>query len=87
MKTMTIRNIPDDVAAALANRAKENRRSVNATVVDILCNFSQPDVGTKKKYADFSEFCGLWSKEKADAIEREIEECFEQIEPEDWKWK
>ena len=32
MKTMTIRNIPDDVAANLAAKAKAENRSVNATV-------------------------------------------------------
>ncbi len=86
MKTMTIRNIPDDVAASLAEHAKADRRSVNATVVDILCSFSLPDTGReKKKYADFSEFCGIMTPEEADAVEKEIEECFEQIDPEDWK--
>ena len=85
MKTMTIRNIPDDVALSLSNRAKENRRSVNATVVDILCAFAMPDAGAKKKYADFSEFCGIMTDKEADAVKKEIEECFEQIEPENWK--
>ena len=86
MKTMTIRNIPDDVAASLTSLAKTARRSVNATVVDILCSFSLPDAGReKKKYADFSEFCGIMTPEEADAVEKEIEECFEQIDPEDWK--
>ena len=87
MKTMTIRNIPDDVAASLADRANADRRSINATVLDILCTVSMPESGKgkEKTYADFSEFCGIMSSEEADAVEKEIEECFEQIEPEDWK--
>ena len=85
MKTMTVRNIPDDVAVSLANLAKAGRRSVNATVVDVLAAFAKPRFGTQKKYADFSEFVGRWSNEKANAIEREIDESFEKIDPEDRK--
>ncbi len=85
MKTMTIRNIPDDVAASLAERANADRRSVNATVVEVLCSFFSSDAPKKKPSVDFSEFCGTMSKEDADAVSKEIEECFERIDPEDWK--
>ena len=85
MKTMTIRNIPDDVAANLAEHARESRRSINATVVEVLCAASLPTTEKPKPVADFSEFCGILSKEEADAIEKEIEDAFEQIDPEDWK--
>ena len=84
MKTMTIRNIPDDVAANLAAKAKAENRSVNATVVGVLTSSFAPSAKPVPK-ADFSEFCGLWSKKKADAVAKEIEECFEQVDPEDWK--
>ena len=84
MKTMTIRNIPDDVAANLAAKAKAENRSVNATVVGVLTSSFAPFSKPAPK-ADFSEFCGVWSKEKADAIEKAIDESFERIDPEDWK--
>lgn len=84
MKTMTIRNIPDDVAANLAAKAKSENRSINATVVGVLTSSFAPSSKPAPK-ADFSEFCGILSKEEADAIEKEIEECFEKIDPEDWK--
>ena len=84
MKTMTIRNIPDDVAANLAALAKSSNRSVNATVVGVLARSFAPSSKPVPK-VDFSEFCGLWSKEKADAVAKEIEECFEQIDPAAWK--
>lgn len=84
MKTMTIRNIPDDVAASLANRAKADRRSINATVVGVLTEAFAPFSKPAPK-ADFSEFCGVWSKEEADFFDNAIEESFEQIDPEDWK--
>ena len=84
MKTMTIRNIPDDVAANLAAKAKAENRSVNATVVGVLTSSFAPSAKPVPK-VDVSEFCGVWSKEEADAFEKIIEESFERIDPEDWK--
>ena len=40
MKTMTIRNIPDDVAAYISDRASEEGRSVNMMTVAILTQAS-----------------------------------------------
>ena len=36
MKTITVRNIPDDVYRAVADLAKRNRRSVQQQVVSLL---------------------------------------------------
>lgn len=33
----------------------------------------------------FKEFSGIWSAEEADEMKRNIEESFEQINPDDWK--
>ena len=79
---MTIRNIPDDVAAALAARARETGRSMNATAVAALSDAFAP--ATPKPRRDLSEFCGILTPEEADAIQREIEETCERIDPEDW---
>ena len=83
MKTMTIRNIPDDVATALATRARETGHSMNATAVSALSmafGLSAP----KKPRHDFSEFCGILGSEEAAEIERVIEEDCERIDAEDW---
>ena len=83
MKTMTIRNIPDDVAAALAARARETGRSMNATVVEALTDaFGEK---RQKPKNDFSEFVGTMSAEDAEAIKREIEEAFEKVEEDEYK--
>ena len=83
MKTMTIRNIPDDVVAGLAARANETGRSMNATVVAALTDaFGEKH---QKPENDFSEFCGTWTKEEADAIEKEIEEVFEKVDVDEYK--
>ena len=40
MKTMTIRNIPDEVAAYISGRASEEGRSINTMTVAILTRAS-----------------------------------------------
>jgi hypothetical protein len=80
MKTMTIRNIPDDVASALAVRARETGKSMNATLVAAISDAFAP----RKPENGFAEFCGILSPEEADAVERAIEESAERIDPEDW---
>ena len=77
MKTMTIRNIPDDVAAGLAERARENGRSMNATVVAALSDSFGKSANKPKKYADFSQFVGNWTDEEADRITKIITESHE----------
>ena len=83
MKTMTIRNIPDDVAASLAARASETGRSMNATVVAALTDVFGPK--RQKPKNDFSEFVGTMSDEDAEAIKREIEEAFEKVDVDEFK--
>ena len=40
MATLTIRNLPEDLHAALKERARKNRRSLNQEVISILDGFS-----------------------------------------------
>ena len=44
---------------------------------------NQTSEGEEKKSA--KDFLGIWSKEDAEAIEKAIEEGYEQIHPDDWK--
>lgn len=84
MKTMTIRNIPDSVAAALAESASASGRSMNATAVAALSDAFGNESRTRPKN-DFSEFVGTWSDEEYKAIKKEIEETFESVD-EDCTW-
>ena len=79
---MTIRNIPDDVAAALAARARETGRSMNATAVAALTDAFAP--ASPKPRRDLSEFCGILTPEEAAEFDRIVEEDCERIDPEDW---
>jgi len=49
MATLTIKNLPDDVYAALGKIAKKNRRSINSEAIVLLENSinSEPHDGTE----------------------------------------
>ena len=83
MKTMTIRNIPDSVAAALAESARASGRSMNATAVAALSDaFDKESHGKPKN--DFSQFLGAWSKEEADAFDKAVMDSCEEIDAGEW---
>ncbi len=82
MKTMTIRNIPDDVAAALAADARATGRSMNAAAVNALALAFAPAAPRPKR--DLSEFVGTMTPEEAAEFERVIKEDCERIDPMDW---
>jgi len=83
MKTLTLRNVPDEMAEHLAALAEENRQSVNATILHVLHKSmgGGPMLGKKR---DLSAFSGAWSKSEAKAFERATE-TFEGIDEEMWR--
>ena len=83
MKTMTVRNIPDEVATLLKSMAESSDASINATVVRVLSNGVLPKP-KKCVQNDFSKYCGGWSQKEFDDFEAAAADC-ERINPEDWK--
>ena len=83
MKTMTIRNIPDDVAVVLKSLADKSDASVNTTIVRLLSDKVLPR-RKKRSVNDFSRYCGGWSQKEFDAFETAVTDC-ERIDPEAWK--
>ena len=83
MKTMTIRNIPDEVAVILKKLADASDTSMNTTIVRVLSDRVLP---RRKKRAvnDFSRYCGGWSQKEFDNFEATVADC-EKVNPEDWK--
>ena len=60
MKTLTVRNVPDSVAAKLSRRATIMSSSVNSVVLSLLSDaVAEPGPFSKKR--DLSEFCGVWT--------------------------
>ena len=83
MKTMTVRNIPDDVAVMLKSLAESSDASMNTTILRVL---SEGVLPRRKKRAknDFARYCGGWYQEEFDMFEAAVADC-EKINPEDWK--
>lgn len=83
MKTMTVRNIPDEVARLIKGLAETSNASLNTTVVRVLENGVLPRRKSRVK-SDFSKYCGGWSQKDFDKFEAAVADC-EKITPEDWK--
>ena len=85
MKTMTIRNVPPDVAAWLGSEAESHRASLNSTVVAILSAAAFPErAGIVKSKRDMSDLFGAWSCEEADDFNKTINEAFGKIDTASW---
>ena len=83
MKTMTIRNIPDNVVGQLKFLAEASKTSINNTVVQVLVSGVLPQK-TPRKRRDLSRYCGGWTQKEHDEFEQAVADC-EQINPEDWR--
>ena len=83
MKTMTIRNIPDNVAGQLKILAEASDASMNTTVVQILASGVLPRQ-TPRKRRDLSRFCGGWTQKEYEEFENATSEG-ERIYQEDWQ--
>lgn len=85
MKTMTIRNIPDEVADYIGKRAMAEGRSQNLIAVMLLNAAAGfiPQAARKKR--DLSRFCGVWTEEEYRQFNRLIDEHCEQVDPRDWE--
>ena len=86
MKTITLRNLPPDVARTVQQRAKQKKTSVNKAVIELL----EESAGGKEKkkapirYQDLDHLVGTWTKEEADAFDK-IVRSFRTIDPDLWK--
>ncbi len=83
MKTMTIRNIPDGVAAFLSGRAATEGRSVNATAVSVLSRAAGMEPSQRKR-RDLSWLAGTWTAAEANRFDATVSGC-RKIDPEEWK--
>ncbi len=83
MKTMTIRSIPDEVAAFIAKRAASEGRSLNATTVSILEEAAGLGTPLQKK-RDLSWLAGTWANAEKQAFDEAVAES-RKIDYEEWK--
>lgn len=83
MKTLTVRNIPDDVTALLKASASTSGTSMNSTVVRVLSESVRPR-RQSRPLNDFSKYCGGWSQKEFDEFEAAVAEC-ESMDEGEWK--
>jgi hypothetical protein len=86
MKTISIHGIDEEMEKMIRERAKNEGRSVNKVVKELLANAL--GMGGKKKKKDrrreFAGIFGIWTKEEADQFLESIADM-ETIDEEDWK--
>jgi hypothetical protein len=86
MKTFSIHGIDEKTEKALKQRAKDEGRSVNKIVKELIAK----SLGTshrnsaKDNRAEFADLCGAWTKEEADRFLESIDDL-EVIEQSDWR--
>lgn len=85
VKTITLRNLPSELAEKIEQEAARTNASLNATVIRLLQETLGGDSqGKTDKKRDLSGLGGGWTKEEADAFDRHVAEL-RQIDPEMWE--
>ena len=79
MKAITLRNVPEDLAAMIEAEAKRTGASLNATVIRLLQQATAVDIPATKPepqtYHDLDFLIGSWTKEEADEFDHHLEEA------------
>ena len=83
MKTLTLRNVPEEVVDHLVGLAKETHQSMNATAVQTLRRCFGLEASPRRK-RDLSSFAGSWKREDFDEFEKATSD-FKTIDEELWK--
>jgi len=80
VKTLTVRNLPPDVADALEREKKRRGTSLNQTVIELLTQ-SLGVRGTRSN--GLGDFAGTWSQDEHRDFERAVA-LFEDVDPDLW---
>lgn len=81
MKTLTIRNVPPDLAKALSEEKRRRGESLNHTVIELL---SQGLGVTGVRSNGLASLAGRWTEEELREFERAVAP-FEEVDPELWR--
>ena len=83
MKTLTLRNVPEEVVDRLVGVAKETHQSMNATAVQALRRCFGLEANPRRK-RDLSAFAGTWKKKDFAEFEKATAD-FGKIDAELWQ--
>lgn len=87
MRTLTIRNIDDDLSKFLKKKADNSGSSLNSCIINILKqNAGLLKKQFSKKYDDLDDLKNNWTESEYNEFNKNIA-SFEQIDEEMWKWK
>ena len=85
MKSMTIHGLDDSVEALIQETARKEGLSLNKAVKRLLRQaLGLEPGGNGDRKADFSEFCGVWSKTDLAEFEKSTKDL-RKVDPEDWQ--
>jgi len=83
MKSITIHNLNEELATELENFAKIHRMSLNKSIKELLSRALGLDK-KKKKYADYSDLCGIWTEAEEAGFHERIKDM-EAVDESLWK--
>jgi hypothetical protein len=84
MKTITLRNIPPELARKLEQKARARRVSLSKAVIELLEEGTGLRRGEPRVlHHDLDSLAGTWTKEEARAFERSLRDQ-RKIDPELW---
>ncbi|MEW6682404.1 MAG: hypothetical protein AB1451_05715 [Nitrospirota bacterium] len=86
MKAITLRNLPAPIARLIQLKAKQDKKSINKTVVGLLeeCTGVRGPKPEKPEYHDLDSLAGSWTTEEAARFEQALAQQRE-IDPDVWK--
>ncbi|MBI2822427.1 MAG: hypothetical protein HYX74_09395 [Acidobacteria bacterium] len=86
MKTVTLRNLPPDLARVIQKEARAQRVSLNKAVIGLLkaCVGRGPDRRVKIAHHDLDGLAGRWGAEEAAEFDQALAEQ-RVLEPSVWK--
>jgi hypothetical protein len=87
LKPLTVRNLPPEVAKAIRDKAKRERRSLNQTVVSLLeeATGARPRDRKPPVHHDLDHLFGVWSRKDADEFDADLKKSRSAIDPKDWE--
>lgn len=86
MKPITVRNLPPEIARAIRDKSRKERRSLNQTVISLLeeATGATPKSRPPTVHHDLDHLFGVWTKEEADEFDAYLKESRSVIDPKDW---
>lgn len=86
MKSITIRNLPAELARVIVLKSKQEGTSLNKTVIRLLeASVAAPSRdGRRELYRDLDALAGSWAEDEAAAFDQALSEQ-RHIDPELWR--